>query len=184
MPVKIKKNPTIIGKEVVAIGSPFGYEYSISKGIISAIRQQGTMIQTDAAINGGNSGGPLIEKSGCVVGMNTAGIGETNTGLGFAISNKVLNRFVKKFLPDYILVNDQIAYKDAIKEGLPKNKIHIAGNYSVNLTSGAISNNVYSLPTSNVTLTSGNLLNLTNQNTIFFKITTVNRRANFTSDLI
>jgi hypothetical protein len=64
------------------------------------------------------------------------------------------------------------------------NEIHIAGDYSVNLTSGAISNNVYSLPTSNVTLTSGNLLNLTNQNTIFFKVTTVNRRANFTSDLI
>ena len=37
--------------------------------------------------------------------MNTAGIGETNTGLGFAISNKVLNRFVKKFLPDYALRN-------------------------------------------------------------------------------
>ena len=64
------------------------------------------------------------------------------------------------------------------------NEIHIAGDYSVNLTSGAISNNVYSLPTSNVTLTSGNLLYLTNQNTIFFKVTTVNRRANFTSDLI
>ena len=107
MPVKIKKNPTIIGKEVIAIGSPFGYEYSISKGIISAIRQQGTMLQTDAAINGGNSGGPLIEKSGCVVGMNTAGIGETNTGLGFAISNKVLNRFVRKFLPDYALRNKE-----------------------------------------------------------------------------
>jgi len=64
------------------------------------------------------------------------------------------------------------------------NEIHIAGNYSVNLTSGAISNNVFSLPTVNVSLSSGNLLNLTNQNTIFFKITTVNRRANFTSDLI
>tara|TARA_Y100000589_G_scaffold240591_1_gene228121 strand:- start:8743 stop:9618 length:876 start_codon:yes stop_codon:yes gene_type:complete len=124
MPVKIKKNPTIIGKEVVAIGSPFGYEYSISKGIISAIRQQGTMIQTDAAINGGNSGGPLIEKSGCVVGMNTAAIGETNTGLGFAISNKVLNRFVKKFLPDYSLRNKgyQIQFQGKGNNLIKKNK--------------------------------------------------------------
>ena len=103
MPVFIKKNPTVIGKEVVAIGSPFDYEYSISKGIISSIRDQGTILQTDAAINGGNSGGPLIEKSGCVVGMNTMGVGEYDSGLNFAISNKVLNRFIKKFLPDYAL---------------------------------------------------------------------------------
>ncbi|MBO8206668.1 serine protease [Prochlorococcus marinus XMU1406] len=102
-PVIIKKNPTIIGKEVVAIGSPDNLEYSISKGIISSIREQGTVLQTDAAINGGNSGGPLIERSGCVVGMNTWGKSEFNTGLNFAISNKVLNRFVKKFLPDYAL---------------------------------------------------------------------------------
>ena len=103
MPVFIKKNPTVIGKEVVAIGSPDDLEYSISKGIISSIRDQGTLLQTDAAINGGNSGGPLIEKSGCVVGMNTMGVGEYDSGLNFAISNKVLNRFVKKFLPDYAL---------------------------------------------------------------------------------
>ena len=64
------------------------------------------------------------------------------------------------------------------------NEIHIAGDYSTNLTNGAISNNVYSLPTSNTSLTTGNLLNLTNQNTIFFKVTTIKRRANFTSDLI
>ena len=106
-PVIIKKNPTTIGKEVVAIGSPDDLEYSISKGIISSIRAQGTVLQTDAAINGGNSGGPLIERSGCVVGMNTWARTEFNTGLNFAISNKVLNRFVKKFLPDYALRNKE-----------------------------------------------------------------------------
>ena len=111
MPVFIKKNPTVIGKEVVAIGSPDDYEYSISKGIISSIRDQGTILQTDAAINGGNSGGPLIEKSGCVVGMNTMGVGEYDSGLNFAISNKVLNRFIKKFLPDYALRNKEYQLK-------------------------------------------------------------------------
>ena len=123
MPVFIKKNPTVIGKEVVAIGSPDDYEYSISKGIISSIRDQGTLLQTDAAINGGNSGGPLIEKSGCVVGMNTMGVGEYDTGLNFAISNKVLNRFVKKFLPDYALRNKeyQIPFQEKRNNLLKKN---------------------------------------------------------------
>lgn len=107
MPVFIKKNPTVVGKEVVAIGSPEDLEYSISRGIISSIRDQGTILQTDTAINEGNSGGPLIEKSGCVVGMNTMGVGEYDSGINFAISNKVLNRFVKKFLPDYALRNKQ-----------------------------------------------------------------------------
>ena len=123
MPVFIKKNPTVMGKEVVAIGSPDDLEYSISKGIISSIRDQGTLLQTDAAINGGNSGGPLIEKSGCVVGMNTMGVGEYDSGLNFAISNKVLNRFVKKFLPDNSLRNKeyQIPFQEERNNLIKKN---------------------------------------------------------------
>jgi len=104
-PVKIKKEPTMVGREVIAIGSPLDYEYSVSKGIVSSIRAKGTIIQTDAAINGGNSGGPLIETSGCVIGMNTAGVSEENVGISFAISNKVMNRFIRKFLPNYAFQN-------------------------------------------------------------------------------
>ena len=104
-PVKIKKEPTMVGREVIAIGSPLDYEYSVSKGIVSSIRAKGTIIQTDAAINGGNSGGPLIETSGCVIGMNTAGVSEENVGISFAISNKVMNRFIRKFLPNYAFHN-------------------------------------------------------------------------------
>ncbi len=132
MPVFVKKNTTVIGKEVVAIGSPDDLEYSISKGIISSIRDQGTLLQTDAAINGGNSGGPLIEKSGCVVGMNTMGIGEYDSGLNFAISNKVLNRFVKKFLPDYALRNKeyQIRFQGKRDNLIKKNN---NGNKKLNL---------------------------------------------------
>ena len=55
------------------------------------------MIQTDAAINGGNSGGPLLESSGDVVGINTAILGETNMGIGFALP---INR-AKALLSDY-----------------------------------------------------------------------------------
>lgn len=82
-----------IGDWVLAIGSPFELEATVSAGIISAknrtIRsiRRGRMLQTDAAINPGNSGGPLIDLSGAVVGINTAiatrGIGYM--GIGFAI---------------------------------------------------------------------------------------------------
>ena len=105
-PVLIKKEPAIVGRDVIAIGSPLDQEYSVSRGIISSIREKGTLIQTDTMINGGNSGGPLFETSGCVVGMNTYGLTD-GVGLNFSISNKVINRFVRKFLPDYSLRNKE-----------------------------------------------------------------------------
>ena len=46
------------------------------------------MIQTDAAINGGNSGGPLLDSGGTVIGINTAILGQTNMGIGFALSHQ------------------------------------------------------------------------------------------------
>jgi serine protease Do len=80
------------GDFVMALGSPFGFQRSISLGIISnAQRYLGfetdykynTWIQTDAAINPGNSGGPLIDTQGQIVGINTLGV--SGTGLGFSI---------------------------------------------------------------------------------------------------
>ena len=83
------------GDVVMAIGSPFGLEYSVTMGIISddhrAITVNGKrfpdMIQTDAAINRGNSGGPLIDSNGVVVGINTAILSPTGVyaGLSFAV---------------------------------------------------------------------------------------------------
>lgn len=79
-----------IAEDVYAIGNPFGLGHSVSKGIISAKhRSLGTgpfddFLQTDAAINFGNSGGPLISKDGSVVGISTA-IKANSQGLGFAI---------------------------------------------------------------------------------------------------
>ena len=106
-PVKLRKNLPKSGRDVIAIGTPKDdiFEYTITKGIISSLRDKGTYIQTDTAINNGNSGGPLIDYSGCVVGMNTSGLDELQ-GINFAISNKVLNRFVRKVLPGYLLDND------------------------------------------------------------------------------
>lgn len=79
-----------VGQWVVAIGSPFGLEQSVTVGIVSAKgRVIGSgpyddFIQTDAAINPGNSGGPLVDLSGSLVGINTAIVAEGH-GIGFAI---------------------------------------------------------------------------------------------------
>jgi S1-C subfamily serine protease len=95
-----------VGQKVLAIGNPFGLEGTLTVGVVSSIgrvisgetgqRIQG-MIQTDAAINGGNSGGPLLDSSGNVIGINTAILGKTNIGIGFALP---INR-AKVLLDDY-----------------------------------------------------------------------------------
>ena len=95
-----------VGQKVLAIGNPFGLEGTLTVGVVSSIgrsidsetnqRLQG-MIQTDAAINGGNSGGPLLDSSGAVIGINTAILGRTNMGIGFALP---INR-AKALLSDY-----------------------------------------------------------------------------------
>ncbi|MCX7956453.1 MAG: Do family serine endopeptidase [Endomicrobia bacterium] len=84
-----------VGEFVIAIGSPFGLEQTVTSGIVSAIRQRVRIeereyrefIQTDAAINRGNSGGPLCNIKGEVIGINTAIYAPTGvfSGIGFAI---------------------------------------------------------------------------------------------------
>jgi S1-C subfamily serine protease len=81
-----------LGGEVIAIGTPQGLSWSISRGIVSAVRDRSSarLIQTDAAINAGNSGGPLIDLgSGMVIGVNTLGIRkDVAEGLNFAVSSE------------------------------------------------------------------------------------------------
>ena len=95
--MKIRKNNTPPGREVVAIGWPKGVGFTLTRGIVSGIRDNGNIIQTDAAINPGNSGGPLIDNSGCVTGINTFIIKDTE-GLNFAISSKLVLNFINEFL--------------------------------------------------------------------------------------
>jgi len=80
-----------IGTDVLAIGTPRGLDWSVSKGIVSALRNVGdiTVVQTDTAINPGNSGGPLISlNSGKVIGINSFGYRkDIAEGLNFAISS-------------------------------------------------------------------------------------------------
>ncbi len=85
-----------VGEEVVAIGNPLGLDFSLSSGVVSATDRElqspngATItggIQTDAAINSGNSGGPLINASGEVIGINEqiASQGGGNEGIGFSV---------------------------------------------------------------------------------------------------
>jgi S1-C subfamily serine protease len=87
-----------VGDPAVAIGNPFGFDDTVTTGIISALQRQinapngfsiDNVIQTDAAINPGNSGGPLLDAAGQVVGINsqiaTGGSGSGSVGIGFAI---------------------------------------------------------------------------------------------------
>jgi S1-C subfamily serine protease len=76
-----------VGQEVVAIGSPFGIEGTVTRGIVSALRSvEGVrLIQTDAALNPGNSGGPLLDRAGNVVGVATLKF-TRGEQLGFAVA--------------------------------------------------------------------------------------------------
>lgn len=89
-----------IGEWVVAIGNPFGLEHTVTQGIISARGRKLTgglesFLQTDAAINRGNSGGPLLNLKGEVIGINTA-INPQGQNLGFSVPINM----VKRILPD------------------------------------------------------------------------------------
>ena len=104
--LNLKKNITAqdVGKSVVAIGTPKGFEFSLSDGIISQIRKTGNgvlIIQTNAQINPGSSGGPLISSDGEVVGINTFKYSGAE-GMGFAISSVyILNWLNKEWSNEY-----------------------------------------------------------------------------------
>ena len=95
------------GQFVMALGSPYGFERSISLGIISNARRvldgsghpYNNWVQTDAAINPGNSGGPLVNTNGEVIGINTLGIRRANN-LGFAVPVDVVKRVVERLMKD------------------------------------------------------------------------------------
>jgi serine protease Do len=96
-----------IGEWVLAIGSPLGFDHSVTAGIVSAterndvkISEYESFIQTDAAINLGNSGGPLVNLAGKVVGINTAIITQTGgyEGIGLAIPSSLARKVVESLI--------------------------------------------------------------------------------------
>ena len=98
-----------VGDAVVAIGNPFGLERTVTAGIISALQREITapngytidkVIQTDAPINQGNSGGPLLNARGEVIGVNSqiepGEVGTGNVGIGFAVPSATLREVVSQ----------------------------------------------------------------------------------------
>jgi serine protease Do len=100
------------GQTVLAFGNPFGFRFTVTRGIVSALnrpnpsigdaRKPGQFIQTDAAINPGNSGGPLVNARGEVVGINTFLISQSGTfsGMGFAIPTQIVRPTVDALIRD------------------------------------------------------------------------------------
>jgi S1-C subfamily serine protease len=98
-----------VGDTVVAIGSPFGLDGTLTSGIVSALHRQITApndfsiadsIQTDAAINHGNSGGPLLDARGRVIGVNTQIESESggNVGIGFAVPSNTVRSSTQQLI--------------------------------------------------------------------------------------
>jgi serine protease Do len=127
-----------IGDWVLAIGSPMGFDHSVTAGIVSATERNNlriadyeSFIQTDAAINPGNSGGPLINLAGKVVGINTAIISQTGSYVGIGLSipsslaRKVVDGLIKngKVIRGYLGVGlDPVDAETARRLRLPDNR--------------------------------------------------------------
>ncbi|MEW8026189.1 MAG: trypsin-like peptidase domain-containing protein [Candidatus Thiodiazotropha sp.] len=99
-----------VGQKVFAIGNPFGLDYTLTTGVVSALDRSlpegrsgvavDHLIQTDAAINPGNSGGPLLDSAGRLIGINTAIYSPSGAyaGIGFAVPVDTVNRVVPELI--------------------------------------------------------------------------------------
>ncbi len=109
-PISVGTSKTLlVGQYSYAIGSPFGLDYTLTTGVISALGRKidgiggvkiNDMIQTDAAINMGNSGGPLLDSAGQLIGMNTVifSTSGSSAGLGFAVPVDTIREIVPQLI--------------------------------------------------------------------------------------
>lgn len=109
-PVELGDSSSLrVGQKVLAIGNPFGLERTMTVGIVSSLgrtlrsktgRMMKNIIQLDAALNQGNSGGPLLDSTGRIVGMNTAiaSVSGGNTGVGFAVPVNTIRRVLPQLI--------------------------------------------------------------------------------------
>lgn len=136
-----------VGDWVLAIGSPFGLQETVTAGIVSAKgrsivpnRQFQSFIQTDAAINPGNSGGPLVNMAGEVVGINTAILTETSSyaGVGFAMpSNTVAQVYNQLIGPEHRVARGSIGIEFSAQPNPAIARIYGSGVTVSNVVSGS-----------------------------------------------
>jgi S1-C subfamily serine protease len=150
-PITIGQSRSLeVGQYSFAIGSPFGLDYTLTTGVVSALGRKidgiggvkiNDMIQTDAAINMGNSGGPLLNSSAELIGMNTVifSTSGSSAGLGFAVPSDTIRMIVPQLISHGKVIRPGLGIAplpDAEKQRfyLPKNGIVI---YSVDEKGGA-----------------------------------------------
>ncbi|HKD86062.1 MAG TPA: Do family serine endopeptidase [Terriglobales bacterium] len=132
------------GQTVLAFGNPFGFRFTVTRGIVSALNRPnpysddphkpGQFIQTDAAINPGNSGGPLVNARGEVVGINTFLISSSGSfsGMGFAIPTQIVNPVVQQLVRNGKVAHGRMGV--GITDVTPEN----AKFFDVNDSNGAV----------------------------------------------
>jgi len=144
----------LVGQKVFAIGSPFGLSGTLTTGILSRIAKDGEL-QTDARLNPGNSGGPLLNSSGEIIGVNKAILspdGRSNTGIGFAISSTIAKEFMTR---SATFIQPNPTAKAAAN--LPNSQTTIASSVSPQLAVPSITTQAVERPQLGVTLNPSNL---------------------------
>ena len=154
-PVELRAEPARVGQKAIAIGNPFGFESTVTTGIVSAVGRTlpgvgevaVPLVQTDAAINPGNSGGPLLDSAGRLIGVNTAivptvsaGGQRGSLGIGFAVPSTTVASVLDELRDGGfvsianrarlgITVRNVAAYPEALRErlGLPDTGVAVIG---------------------------------------------------------
>jgi serine protease Do len=131
-----------VGQFVIAIGSPFGLDYTVTTGVLSAKGRGGIganeiedYLQTDASINPGNSGGPLVDLQGRVLGINTMIIGR-GSGIGFAIPSEIAQRVAGQLIENGSVKRAWLGV--SFQEITPELAAHFGGSFD----GGALINGV------------------------------------------
>ena len=144
-------NDTQIGDWVVAIGNPYGFDHTLTVGVISAkerpidisdsdgTRNYKNLLQTDASINPGNSGGPLLNMNGEVIGINTA-VSSTAQGIGFAIPTTTIMEVLDALKSNTPVAADASPFIGVDLSNLTEN---LANQLGLDSTEGTIVSSVY-----------------------------------------